>query len=158
MRVVCRCDIVVRLFRAPDQPLNRISRVINHKNHNRQVLRDHGANLLNRERHAAVACEQHRTTGFVRLQFRARDFDAESCSGREADAAVVDLRDEARVRREFDVAQAEVGGAGFADDQVVGLQEGFDGGPEEGLGELGCVLVEGGSGGGELGLGDGVLG
>lgn len=43
--------------------------------------------------------------------------------------------------REVDVGEAEVCGAGFANDAVVWAQEGFDGGPELGLGEVCGVLV-----------------
>lgn len=118
---------------SPDQPLNRISIIVNHKN-NRLTLRlDHSSNLLNRQSHASITRHQNSPSLFPRaftFQLPPRDIYTQRRSSSKSNTTVVDLRNEPDISWEINVAETEIRGSGFADESVARADEGLDGGPE----------------------------
>jgi hypothetical protein len=103
LRVIRRHDIIVRLFGAPDETLDRVALVVDYEDDNLALRLDHGPDLLDSKCHAAIARHQDRAAR-IEKEFCTCDVNAENSGGCEADGAVVDLRYEAYRRRECDVA------------------------------------------------------
>lgn len=123
-----------------DVPLDGVPFVADDEDDGVQVLADHGAEFLRRELEGAVAHEEDRAS--VISCFFGGERGALACAYRVADGTPEDLREGGDAGGEFGFPDAEVGGAGLGDDDVVWLQPLADAGPEPVVRD-GLVMGEG---------------
>jgi len=102
-----------------DVALDGVAVVAEDKDDGGQAVADHGADLLRGELEGAVAGEED---GAFDAGLGGRERGALARAGGVADAAPEDLADGGHVFREAGFPDAEVGGAGLGDDDVVGPQ------------------------------------
>ena len=109
----------------PNQSFNSISLVVDDEYHDFQLLLNHSPNLLDRKRHTPIARYQD-CPPLLPIHLLPRDIHAERSSGSIPDTTVVHLSLEPDISGISDIDDAKICGAGFANEDVTGAEEGLD--------------------------------